>query len=161
MIVASVLVLFRVPETERPVTAPRFVARTVDAESAERSLDDYAGLPVLLNVWATWCDPCRDEMPTLQRLHIAYAPRGLRIVAVSIDDAGQVGLIREFAAEHGLTFDILHDARGAIMRQYPVRGVPQTFLISRDGRIVATRYLEDWFSERNRKLVDSLLRGGR
>jgi peroxiredoxin len=96
-------------------------------------------------------------MPSLERLYRQYRERGLRVVAISIDDGGQVDLIKEFVSEHGLTFDVLHDPKGSIMRQYPVRGVPQTFLISRDGAIRATRYAEDWYSSANRALVDSLL----
>ena len=114
-------------------------------------------MPLLLNVWATWCDPCREEMPSLEQLYREYQERGLRVVAISIDDDGQAELIREFVREHNLTFDVLHDPRGGIMRQYPVRGVPQTFLISRRGQIRATRYAADWLSPTNRALVDSLL----
>lgn len=137
--------------------APRFVARTLTDPAVTRSLDDYLGSPLLLNVWATWCDPCREEMPSLERLYREYRGRGLRIVAISIDDASQVELIREFVDEHALTFDVLHDPGSAVMRQYPVRGVPQTFLITRDGAIVATRYAEDWYADPVRALVDSLL----
>ncbi len=143
-----------------PQTAPRFVAWTLDAQRLMRSLDDYAGHPVLLNVWATWCDPCREEMPSIERLHRDYHPRGLRIVAVSIDDAGNEELIREFAKNHDLTFDILHDPKSDIMPQYRVLGVPQTFLISRDRQIVATRFVADWSSPASRALVDSLMRVG-
>ncbi len=137
--------------------APRFVARTLDATPVERSLDDYRGQPMLLNVWATWCDPCREEMPSMEALYQRFRDRGFRIVAVSIDDPDHVGLIREFVAEHKLTFDILHDPGSAIMQQYPVRGVPQSFLISADGRIVATRFVADWDSPPYVALVDSLL----
>jgi thiol-disulfide isomerase/thioredoxin len=138
-------------------SAPRFVAQTLTKPVEERTMDDYRGSPLLVNVWATWCDPCREEMPSLERLYREYRDRGLRVVAISIDDGGQVDLINEFVGEHGLTFDVLHDPKSAIMRQYPVRGVPQTFLVSRDGEIIATRYAEDWYSAANRALVDSLL----
>ncbi|MGH7712971.1 MAG: TlpA disulfide reductase family protein [Gemmatimonadaceae bacterium] len=140
--------------------APRFVAWTVDSLPTERSLDDYAGYPLLLNVWATWCDPCREEMPSMDRLYRDYRDRGLRVVAVSIDEAGNESLIREFVGDHGLTFDILHDAKSDIMSLYGVLGVPQTFLISRRGEIVANRFAADWSSAESRALVDSLLRIG-
>ncbi|MGQ0642562.1 MAG: peroxiredoxin family protein [Gemmatimonadaceae bacterium] len=139
-------------------TAPRFTAWTLDTPGELRSLDDYAGHAVLLNVWATWCDPCREEMPSLERLHRDYGPRGLRIVAISIDDAGNEELIREFVRDHNLTFDILHDPKSDIMSLYGVLGVPQTFLISRDRRIVATRFVADWSSAASRALIDSLMR---
>jgi peroxiredoxin len=140
--------------------APRFVASTLDSSPAARSLDDYAGQPLLLNVWATWCDPCREEMPSFERLFRDYRERGLRIAAVSIDEPGSEELIRDFVRENGLTFDILHDPNSAIMRQYQVRGVPETFLISSRGEIIATRFAADWSLLRNRALVDSLLRAG-
>lgn len=141
-------------------TAPRFVAATLGDPPRERTLDDYAGHPVLVNVWATWCDPCRDEMPSLERLYRDYQGRGLRIAAVSIDDPGNEQLVRDFTSENRLTFDILHDPKAAIMRLYQVRGVPETFLISRRGEIVATRFAADWSSPASRALVDSLMRIG-
>jgi cytochrome c biogenesis protein CcmG/thiol:disulfide interchange protein DsbE len=158
--IASLILLMRSGGAPSVATAPRFVARTIDSVSALRSLDDYAGHPLLLNVWATWCDPCREEMPSLERLYRDYRVRGLRIAAISIDDADKDPLIREFVAEHDLTFDILHDAKSSIMDLYGVRGVPQTFLISRAGEIVATRFVADWSSVSSRALIDSLLRVG-
>ena len=123
---------------EAGTAAPEFSAFTLDSAPRLRTLADYRGSPVLLNVWATWCDPCREEMPSMQRLYEAYRDRGLRVVAVSIDDRGTEGLIREFVRDHHLTFDILHDRESAIMTSYQVRGVPQTFLISAAGEIVGT-----------------------
>jgi cytochrome c-type biogenesis protein len=140
--------------------APRFVATTLDSAPRIRTLDDYRGRPLLLNVWATWCDPCREEMPSLQRLYDAFKDRGLQVVAVSIDDPGNEGLIREYAAEHKLSFDILHDGKAAIMSQYEVRGVPESFLISATGEIRGTRFVADWSSAESRALVERLLFGG-
>ncbi len=137
--------------------APRFAARSIDSLAQERTLDDYAGEPLFLNVWATWCDPCREEMPSIERMYRDYRRRGLRVVAISIDDAGQLPLVHEFVQEHGLTFEILHDANAQMMPQYQMLGVPQTFLISRRGQIVATRFVADWSAPTSRALVDSLL----
>ncbi len=125
--------------------------------AAVRTLADYRGAPVLLNVWATWCDPCREEMPSMQRLYDTYRERGLRVVAISVDDRGTEGLIREFVAEHHLTFDILHDQKSEIMTTYQVRGVPQTFLISTEGAIVGTAFAADWMTPENRRKVEALL----
>lgn len=137
--------------------APDFVAFTLDSPPARRTLADYAGQPVLLNVWATWCDPCREEMPSFERLYRDYRERGLRLVAVSVDDAGATQLVRDFAREHDLTFDILQDPSADILAQYAVRGVPETFLMSRAGNIVARRFVLDWDAPASRVLVDSLL----
>jgi cytochrome c-type biogenesis protein len=141
----------------RDARAPDFAAFTLDSPPARRTLADYAGQAVILNVWATWCDPCREEMPSFERLYRDYKSRGLRIVAVSIDDRGATQLVRDFVGEHGLTFDVLQDPRSDIMSDFAVRGVPETFLISRSGQIVARRYVADWDAPLNRKLVDSLL----
>lgn len=145
------------PRAASGTAAPNFTAVTVDSSATVRTLADYRGAPVLLNVWATWCDPCREEMPSMQRLYEAYRDRGLRVVAVSIDDRGTEGLIREFVAEYRLTFDILHDAKSEIMTTYQVRGVPQTFLISTEGLIVGTAFAADWMTPENRKKVEALL----
>ena len=93
----------------------------------------------------------------MQRLYDAYKDRGLRVVAVSVDDRRNEGLIREFVAQHHLTFDILHQGATDMMTTYQVRGVPQTFLISRRGELVATRFVADWNSAESRQLVDRLL----
>ena len=149
------------PTAGQGAQAPAFVASTIDSTPGVRTLNDYRGRPLLLNVWATWCDPCREEMPSLQRLHEAYKDRGLQVVAISIDEPGDVGLIREFVAAHRLTFTVLQDGNKAIMTQYQVRGVPQTFLISSNGEIRGTRFSADWASEQSRALVDSVLVGDR
>ena len=93
----------------------------------------------------------------MERLYETFKDRGLRIVAISIDDRGSEPLIREFAAEHRLSFDILHDPSSAIMQSYQVRGVPQSFLISAAGQLVATRFVTDWATDESRRLVERLL----
>lgn len=94
--------------------------------SAAKSIEDYKGNVVLLNIWATWCGPCRIEMPSMQRLHEQLADKGLRIVAVSVDDPGFEAKIKAFAEEYKLTFEILHDAPARIKQQYQTTGVPET-----------------------------------
>lgn len=137
--------------------APRFAAVTLDSVPVQRTLDDYAGQPLIINLWATWCDPCREEMPGFERLYRDYKGRGLRIVAISADDGGSKDLIREFVKEHRLTFDVLHDQSGDVLTQFRARGIPETFLISRTGEIVGRRFVADWSSPASRALVDSLL----
>jgi peroxiredoxin len=138
--------------------APAFRARTLEATPREKTLADYRGQVVLLNIWATWCGPCRVEMPSMQALHEALGPRGLRIVAVSIDDPGAEQGIREFADEYGLTFEILHDPAGEIRRTYQTSGVPETFVLGADG-IIRKKVIgaANWNSPANRALVESLL----
>jgi peroxiredoxin len=129
------------PDTDRfrPLQAgdmvPAFSAPAA-ASGDTVHMSDLRGQLVLLNVWATWCPPCRDEMPGLQALHERYAGRGLRVVGVSVDSPGAEGAIAGFVAEQGLTFDILHDAGDIVSRQFRTMGVPETFLIGTDGRIL-------------------------
>jgi peroxiredoxin len=146
-----------------PVTvgskAPDFRAVTIDPPQQERTLDDYEGKVVLLNIWATWCVPCRAEMPSLERLHRRFARHGLAVVAVSIDEHPNAAvLIREFRDEYGLTFDILHDPTPAIRQAYQTAGVPETFVIGSDGVIRRRVFAAaDWDSPANRALVGQLL----
>src|SRR5213595_1174447 len=99
------------------------------------TLADYRGKVVLLNVWATWCEPCRVEMPSLERLYRRLGGSDFRVVAVSIDEDGD-SVVRSFARNLGLTFDILHDPTAAIRRDYQATGVPESWVINRDGVIV-------------------------
>jgi cytochrome c biogenesis protein CcmG, thiol:disulfide interchange protein DsbE len=145
-----------------PVTvgsrAPDFAAATLDATPQPRTLArDYKGKVVLVNIWATWCAPCRHEMPSMQALYEDFAPRGFEIVAVSVDDAGAEQKVRDFAKEFGLTFDILHDPSGSIQQVYQTTGVPENFLIAADGTIRKKAYAQDWNSETNRALIAQLL----
>jgi thiol-disulfide isomerase/thioredoxin len=107
------------------------------------TLADYRGKVILLNVWATWCPPCRIEMPSMERLHQKLAGTDFRIVAVSVDGDAFYSAEREgppeimaFVNQMGLTFDILHDPSGAIRNAYQTTGVPESFVIDRGGTIV-------------------------
>jgi len=114
--------------------APEF--RAVNLRTAQpASLARYRGRVILLNVWATWCPPCRVEMPSLERLHQKLAGQDFEVVAVSIDD-GDSSRVMQFARELGLGFDILQDKEGAIQRTYQTTGVPESFVIDRDGIII-------------------------
>jgi cytochrome c biogenesis protein CcmG, thiol:disulfide interchange protein DsbE len=155
--------------------APDFRAAVVDssggAASGMRSLDEYKGEVVLLNIWATWCAPCRVEMPSIEALQRTYGPRGLRIIAVSVDAPGTDSTIRSFAQHYGLTFEILHDPTvkpfdadgdrmpGAIEQAYQTTGVPETFVIARDG-VIRKKVIgaDNWGSPGNQSLVAQLLR---
>jgi len=138
--------------------APDFKAFTLDSVPRERRLADYRGQVMMINVWATWCLPCRVEMPSIEQLHKAYGPKGLKIVAVSIDDPGTDAGIRAFAKQYGLTFEILHDPTGKIVDEYDITGYPETFIIGKDG-VIRKKLMSatDWNSPEARALVDRLL----
>jgi cytochrome c biogenesis protein CcmG/thiol:disulfide interchange protein DsbE len=137
--------------------APDFDAVSL-SDSAAKRIADYKGEVVLLNIWATWCGPCRIEMPSMEKLERELGPKGLKIVAVSVDVAGAEQRIRDFANELGLTFELLHDAPGVIQRDYQTTGVPETFIIDRTGR-VRRRIIgaDDWSSPANIAFLERLL----
>ena len=140
--------------------APPFHARTTAAGASvrEKSLADYKGQVVLLNLWATWCGPCRYEMPSLEKLHEELGPKGLKIVAVSVDNPGMEDAIHDFQKELGLTFEILYAPDGKIRDDYQATGFPETFIIGRDGvirkRVIAAT---DWSAEPQKALLRRLL----
>ena len=134
------------------------VATAKSAAPETKGIDDYRGDVVLLNIWATWCGPCREEMPSMQRLHERLGPQGLKVVAVSVDDPGSARRIRAFADELGLTFELLHDASKAIELAYQTTAVPESFVIGRDGTIRRRSIgAEAWDSETNVAQLERLL----
>ena len=119
----------RRPEIGQP--APDYQAVTIDGDSA--ALTASRGRVTLLNVWATWCHPCRDEIPVLQALHERYRQRGFAVIGVSVDGRGEEATIREFARDFGMTYDLWHDPEERVQSAFLAVGVPATFLIDRDG----------------------------
>jgi cytochrome c biogenesis protein CcmG, thiol:disulfide interchange protein DsbE len=119
--------------------------------------DHYRGHVTLVNIWATWCVPCRVEMPAMQRLYDSLSPRGFRIAAVSIDQEGP-DVVRDFAASLKLTFDILQDRKGDIQQAYQTTGVPESFLLDTNG-VIMKRVIgaHDWSAPVNTALVHRLL----
>jgi cytochrome c biogenesis protein CcmG/thiol:disulfide interchange protein DsbE len=139
--------------------APEFHAATLTPGAAQtKNISDYRGQVVLLNLWATWCGPCKQEMPGIQELHNTLGPQGLRVVAISVDDPQFGDAIRAFVAEHQLTFEVLHEGTGTIERDYQTSGIPETFLIGKDG-VIRKRVIgaAAWNSEANMALVRGLL----
>jgi len=138
--------------------APDFTAVTVDSAPRLKSLSDYRGQVVMVNVWATWCLPCRVEMPSIEALHQAYAAKGFKVLAVSVDDPGHAETIRAFVRQYKLTFEILHDPEKKIVEEYDILGYPETFIIGRDG-VIRKKLLSatDWNSADHRALVERLL----
>jgi cytochrome c biogenesis protein CcmG/thiol:disulfide interchange protein DsbE len=156
----------------------RFLPVEVGSSAPEVRASDLGGRPValsslrgqvvLLNIWATWCGPCQQEMPSMQRLYQQLHPEGLRIVAVSIDaapgrldgDGREGGDVGVFARQLGLTFDIWRDPAGQIGRDYRTTGVPESFLVDRDGRIVKKVIgATEWDDPATLELVRRLLKG--
>jgi peroxiredoxin len=138
--------------------APEFTVRTVDGTNLVRTLTDYRGKVVVLNIWATWCAPCLVEMPSFERLRTQLKDTSLSIVAVSIDDVVGADSVRSYARNLGLTFDVMLDSLHGIDRDYQTTGYPETFVIARDGTI-RKKWIgpADWSSDANIALIRDLL----
>ncbi len=136
---------------EEPLPAPQEPA--LRGDGSEVALADFRGRVVLLNFWATWCAPCVREMPSLDRLQAALGPEGLDVVAVSEDR--KQALAEAFLAEHELDNLALYmDRRGAVARAFGLRGLPTTYLIDREGRLVGgLQGPAEWDSEEAKALI--------
>jgi peroxiredoxin len=120
-------------------------------------LDDYRGKVVLVNFWATWCEPCRAEMPSIDGLRSALDGKPFQVLAVNL--AEPLSRIEKFAGTMPLHFPLLRDRDGAVAKAWRARLLPASFLIGRDGRIRYVAYGElDWTSDAVRAVVDQLLK---
>jgi cytochrome c biogenesis protein CcmG/thiol:disulfide interchange protein DsbE len=172
LVVAGVVVLFAWLNRDRlsPVVpgrpAPEFSA--YDLQGTPKTLADYRGKVVLLNIWATWCPPCQQEMPSMQRLRDAIPDEDFAILAVSVDAplgerdvfGGVGGNLEVFAETMGLTFRILHDPSGKIQEIYQTTGVPESFVVDRNGLIKKKiAGPTEWDAPANVELIRRLLDG--
>jgi cytochrome c biogenesis protein CcmG/thiol:disulfide interchange protein DsbE len=118
------------------------------------SLADYKGKVVVLNVWASWCDPCREEVPLLQKTHEKIERQGGLVLGIDTQDASSKALA--FLKEHDATFPSLRDRDRSYGREFGVTGYPETFIIDRSGRIAAMRRFpvtQAWLDEHLPKLL--------
>jgi peroxiredoxin len=123
------------------------------------SLQGYRGKLVLLNFWATWCIPCREEMPAMEQLHRRFQAQGLAILA--IDFRENAATVTAFVDQHHLTFTVLRDQDGSVFRAYSVMGLPTTYLIGRDGTLLARGVGgRDWTRAEGQALIHELLTQG-
>ena len=124
------------PQLGAPI--PGYTAATLEGDSI--SLSSLRGEVVLLNLWATWCAPCRKETPFLQELFEEHQEDGLHLVGVSLDTGAATQQVEKFVEDYGVTYTILHDPENRAMELYRVLGLPATFLIDRDGVLRWMRY---------------------
>jgi cytochrome c biogenesis protein CcmG/thiol:disulfide interchange protein DsbE len=118
----------------RAVSAPATALPKLGA-TGSGSLADYRGKPVLLNVWASWCDPCKNEMPLLEKAHRRLVAAGGTVLGVDVQDDRQAAI--GFLRAHGITFPSLRDRDRSYVQRLGVNGYPETFLIDRAGKVVA------------------------
>lgn len=111
--------------------APDFTLRTSDGRNLR--LQELRGQVVLINFWATWCGPCREEMPLLDKLHTKYKGLGFTLLGINVDDDAQAG--QALAAKLGVKFPVLLDTDKRVSRLYDLNSMPSTVLVDRDGRV--------------------------
>ena len=114
--------------------APEFELPSLSGEIVR--LSEYRGKVVFLNIWATWCGPCREEMPSMEKLYQELKDDDFEILAVSVDEKG-ARAVEPFAKKFNLTFPILLDQEGKASRLYNTTGVPETFIIDKNGVIIS------------------------
>ena len=135
--------------------------RLAALDGRQASLQDWRDKAIVLNFWATWCQPCTLEMPTLEALWRGYRERGLVVVGVSVDRGAPRALLDPYLKNLGLTFPILLDPDAATAGAWRVTGIPATFLIRPGGDVVGVAVgAREWNSNEMRALVDTLLPTG-
>ena len=135
------------------VDAPAFTLDRLD-RSGQLALDDLKGKAVVVNFWASWCIPCRDEAPVLQKTYERYRDRGLVVLGVDVNDFKADA--RRFMKRYGITYPVAYDGKGSTVGKWGVRGFPETFFVDRTGTLVGERIEGAVDIERNR---DAFQRG--
>jgi thiol-disulfide isomerase/thioredoxin len=129
----------------------------LDTDGQQVSLQQYRGKVVFLNFWATWCIPCREEMPSLERLHQTYQAQDLAIISIDLKEGADQ--VKAFFQKHGLSFPSLLDPNGTVFRDYLVAGMPTTYLIDRNGTLLARGVGgRDWTRAEAQQLIQELLK---
>ncbi len=151
------LILSAPPSIQLGVVAPDFTATDMATGKPVSLYDKYHNQVTLVNIWATWCAPCQEEIPAMDSLYVAMKDKGFHIVGVSVDE-GNDDVVKQFAKDYHISFDVLHDQPGTIKSTYQTTGVPESFLIDKHGRIVRmVPRAHPWNSAESRHLVETLL----
>ena len=123
----------QIPAPQQGFLAPDFELKTTTGETLK--LSDLRGQAVLVNLWATWCPPCRAEMKSIEKVYSEYKDQGLVVLAVNMTYQDDPTKIAPFVTEQGLTFPILLDETGAMGHAYQLRSLPSSYFIDRAGKI--------------------------
>ena len=119
------------PPSEKKESATNFTLKLLDGKDFH--LGDYKGKPVLINFFASWCLPCREEMPVLEKIVREYAPKGVVFLGIAIDDTEEK--VKDFVAKYGVTFPVGLDKTAAIQKSFGLYGIPTTYFIDKQGVI--------------------------
>jgi peroxiredoxin len=138
-----------------PFPAPDFAAR--DLQGRDVRLSDLRGKVIFLNLWATWCEPCRQEMPTMEQLYREFANDDFTMLAVSEDAAGS-DTVKPYIAEYGFTFPVLLSPEGEVGHKYGITGYPETFIIDKNGEVVV-HYIgpRNWADNSTRAMLREMI----
>lgn len=123
----------KIPAPQTGFLAPDFELNNLSGKSI--SLDSLQGKVILINIWATWCPPCRAEMPAMQKVYEEYHGQGFEILAINSTIQDSLAKVQPFTGEYGLTFPVLLDEKGEVTRLYGVVSLPSSFFIGKDGII--------------------------
>lgn len=134
-LVAALWVALANPALANPAQLPDYAARRL-GETTTLDLGTLEGRAVMINTWATWCGPCRAEMPGIEALHQRYQSRGLTIVGVNIDEGQVDGAVSDYVRQLQMTFPVLRDPANRFAKKFRVMGVPETLLFDRAGKLV-------------------------
>jgi peroxiredoxin len=144
--------------TRLTATEPAAPFSVVTPDGSTLALGDLLGKVVVLNFWATWCDPCLEEMPAMERVARTYRDRGLVVLAVAVDREG-ASVVAPFLKRLGLTFPVGLDSQHAVARLYRVWALPSTIIISRKGiALFSVQGARDWDSPAGHALLDRILK---
>lgn len=143
-----------IAKSKKSKPAPDFSVR--DIQGNEVRLEDFKGKVIFLNFWATWCEPCKKELPSMQRLYESLDRDKFEILAVSID-RGNEDRVREFVNKYNLTFPVLIDPDQKIRKRYFVMGLPTSYLIDTHGTLQGfVSGAREWDSEDSKQVMLSL-----
>ena len=159
LVLLGVVILITTPsQTTLPRPAPDFLLPDMGGQAVR--LSQLKGKVVLLNIWATWCGPCRKEMPTMEALARRLSGEDFVLLAVSQDVDGAV-TVKPYLQEGGYTFPVLLDVQGEVGRKYGVTGYPETFIIDRQGQVVYHHIgYNDWAQSQVEETLRRLIQQG-
>ena len=121
------------PSPRQGFSAPDFSAELLDG--GQVTLSELRGQPIILNVWATWCPPCRSEMPALEKVYNDFKEQGLILIGLNLTSQDSEKTVAAFVQENSLSFPVALDRDGTVQRKYKISGYPTTFFIDREGII--------------------------
>jgi len=157
--ILALLILFSVSakaQVKEGENAPNFTLKNLDGK--EISLNQFRGKHVLINFWATWCGPCKIEMPSLEALYERFKDKNFVLLAISNDMFG-ANIVKPFVKAHNINFPVLLDQRLKVSNAFGVVSLPTTFMIDPQGKIIGALFgAEDWATPSNILYFENLLK---